>query len=327
MQIDPEQTQDAKKHTSPEEWRWRTRGGSAYFLVQGVAVSCWWLLLVWVPPARALFHTRRMSDQALLDFAWPDVPLVAVGSFLCAWALWRAPRAPWTQRLVWLLLGATAYPSLYVTGATFASGGEGWAATLAMLFALSGTFLAAWTVRPDGPLFRVAPERSTTYHIAHTMLQTSGFWLVTLCLGPWLFTHAERTLGIPPFDAPFQSWLPWVLFGIVGCINLYTGYTMSRWGQGTPLPLETARVLVVRGPYRYVRNPMAVTGLFLGLMVGWWLGSWLTMATVVLGGLAWNFFVRPIEERDLLQRFGEPYREYTKEVKCWIPRWPSSPQS
>ena len=56
---------------------------------------------------------------------------------------------------------------------------------------------------------------------------------------------------------------------------------------------------------------MAISGLSLGLMVGWWLGSWFTLGIVILAGITWHAFVRPIEERDLEQRFGAT-TSYTK---------------
>jgi protein-S-isoprenylcysteine O-methyltransferase Ste14 len=71
---------------------------------------------------------------------------------------------------------------------------------------------------------------------------------------------------------------------------------------------------------------MAITGLSLGVMVGWWLGSWLTLITVFIGGLVWNCFVRPIEEKDLEERFGEEYIRYKQHIRNWIPtKNPSSP--
>ncbi len=307
------------------EWLWRSKGAAAYFALQGIGVGLWWLLLWKWPASQPWFRTQRMSDVALLDFVWPDVAMLCVGSLLCAVLLWKDARSPWSQRLVWLLVGATLYPTLYVTGATFSSGGEGWAATMAMLLAAQGSFLAAWTARPEGSLFRVAPHRSTSTHVLRTFIQTCFFWGAALWLTPWLLLKAEAGLGIPRFQTPWQSWFPWVLFSIAGVGNLLSGYTMSRWGKGTPLPLETARCFVVRGGYRWVRNPMAVTGLFLGAMVGWWLGSWSMLGTVVVGGLLWHGFVRPIEEKDLYERFGEPYMNYCNRIRCWIPAWPPHP--
>ena len=38
------------------------------------------------------------------------------------------------------------------------------------------------------------------------------------------------------------------------------------------------------------------------------------------GGVLWHLLVRPEEERDLAQRFGAAYAEYSTRVRCWIPR-------
>jgi protein-S-isoprenylcysteine O-methyltransferase Ste14 len=97
---------------------------------------------------------------------------------------------------------------------------------------------------------------------------------------------------------------------------------MSVAGSGTPLPLDTARKLVVSGPYRYVRNPMAVAGLAQGACVGIILGSFGTLIYVLAGMIVWNYFVRPAEEADLALRFGEAYADYCKKTKCWIPNFP-----
>jgi len=80
------------------------------------------------------------------------------------------------------------------------------------------------------------------------------------------------------------------------------------------------RRLVVRGPYAYLRNPMAFAGLGQGLMVGLYAGSSLTILYVIIGGLIWNYIARPMEEADLAQKFGASFERYTAEVKCWRPR-------
>jgi protein-S-isoprenylcysteine O-methyltransferase Ste14 len=74
------------------------------------------------------------------------------------------------------------------------------------------------------------------------------------------------------------------------------------------------------GPYRFVQNPMAITGTMQGVAVGLWLGSPGVVSYSVLGMLVWNYFARPCEEADLLRRFGEPYARYRDEVRCWVPR-------
>ncbi len=95
---------------------------------------------------------------------------------------------------------------------------------------------------------------------------------------------------------------------------------MVRYGDGTPLPADCTRRLSIAGPYRYVRNPMAMGSLAQGFAVGLFLGSPLVLLYALAGTLGWNFVVRPWEEHDLEQRFGEPYRRYRDAVRCWIPR-------
>ena len=77
--------------------------------------------------------------------------------------------------------------------------------------------------------------------------------------------------------------------------------------------------LVVEGPYRYVRNPLYLTGS--SLIVGATLltRSWalLLLTAVYLAQLTLQV---PLEERELRERFGTPYRRYCELVPCFIPR-------
>lgn len=302
----------------PED-RYRLLGSAVYYTLQGVSLIGWWFLLWQVPNSRVFFRTSVMSDTALMSILWADLIFLGLGSCLCGLMLWKRPEHGFTQPLSWMLFGGNIYPMVYTCWSTYITSGEGWAASIGMLLLSAGSFFAAWTAGIDNPLFRVAPERTQIGHIFRTFLHTVVFWFISLVLIPWLLIQAEHALHIPSFSTPLQSWLPCVGFTGFGLLNLTTGYVMSNWGKGTPLPLETASVLVVRGPYRFVRNPMAISGLSLGLMVGWWIGSWLTLTIVILAGITWHTFVRPIEEQDLEQRFGEDYITYKNQIRNWIP--------
>ena len=94
---------------------------------------------------------------------------------------------------------------------------------------------------------------------------------------------------------------------------------MATVGEGTPLPTATAPKLVVSGPYRFVRNPMALAGILQGVAVGWWLGSYVVLAYALAGAALWHLCVRPIEEADLRRRFGSDYERYQSCVRLWIP--------
>jgi len=95
---------------------------------------------------------------------------------------------------------------------------------------------------------------------------------------------------------------------------------MNCTGKGTPLPTANAPNLVVTGPYRFVRNPMALAGILQGLCTGWFLGSYAVLVYALLGAVVWHVLVRPAEERELAQRFGDEYTQYKSKVPLWIVR-------
>lgn len=81
--------------------------------------------------------------------------------------------------------------------------------------------------------------------------------------------------------------------------------------------------LATTGPYAYVRNPVYIaniTGLgALCILCGLY---WMAPIAVVWAAIVYHLAVR-FEEIRLAKRFGEPYREYLKDVPRWIPRSPS----
>src|SRR5262249_26139074 len=97
-------------------------------------------------------------------------------------------------------------------------------------------------------------------------------------------------------------------------------WEFARSGRGTLAPMDPPRDLVVRGLYRYVRNPMylGVTAIILGeallarsqALVLYW-AVWF---------LAANLFVIAYEEPNLRRRFGQSYELYTQQVGRWLPR-------
>ena len=100
-------------------------------------------------------------------------------------------------------------------------------------------------------------------------------------------------------------------------------------GQGTPAPWDPPKNLVVRGPYRHVRNPMISSVLFMLL------GEALIFQSWPIGGWGLFFFAVNFvyfllsEEKALERRFGDEYVAYKANVPRWLPRlnpWPRSEQ-
>ena len=91
-------------------------------------------------------------------------------------------------------------------------------------------------------------------------------------------------------------------------------------GRGTLAPWDPPRHLVVRGAYRYVRNPM-ISGVGC-LLVGEALvllsrphAVWALIFTALNA-----VYIPLVEEPGLAERFGDSYREYCRHVPRLIPR-------
>ena len=168
--------------------------------------------------------------------------------------------------------------------------------------------------------FRVAATHSPAWNVLKTLTHTTGFWATFLWLLPWGIQTIERRLGLAPIELPHQEEVAAALFIAMGLLGISSGVTMAILGAGTPLPLDSAQRLVIRGPYRYVRNPMAIAGLSQGAAVALGIGSPGTLLYVLSGYVVWNFFVRGVEEEELLERFGPAFAHYRDHVPCWIPR-------
>jgi protein-S-isoprenylcysteine O-methyltransferase Ste14 len=202
-----------------------------------------------------------------------------------------------------------------------------------MVTAALATIAAAATLRLGyipvrwffvGPFsFRPAPARSPLSHLLHSLAQLVVFWSAFLVAVPLAIAWAEHRLRLewPALDSRVIALAGVVVLVLASTVGLWSCFSMALLGDGTPLPAATGRRLVVAGPYRFVRNPMAVAGAFQTVGAGGYLGSWLVVLSALAGGVIWNTFIRPEEEADLARRFGPPYELYRDRVRCWVPHF------
>lgn len=108
--------------------------------------------------------------------------------------------------------------------------------------------------------------------------------------------------------------------GAGAVLALWCVVTFAFIGKGTPVPLDPPRRLVVGGPYRFVRNPMAVgVGLVL-TGAALFYQSWLLLGYTALFFLIIHLLILLYEEPTLRRSFGSQYDAYVERVGRWWPR-------
>jgi len=93
-------------------------------------------------------------------------------------------------------------------------------------------------------------------------------------------------------------------------------------GRGTPAPIDPPRKLVVRGPYRWVRNPMYLGVLLFVLGEAIFFREVVLLLYFVFVASAIQVFVLGFEEPGLRRRFGALYSDYCNATPRWLPRRP-----
>jgi protein-S-isoprenylcysteine O-methyltransferase Ste14 len=142
----------------------------------------------------------------------------------------------------------------------------------------------------------------------------------TVVIPAAILVASSRSLGFPP-DRTTAVAL--ALGGAAIAVGVaLAGHSIRLFavaGQGTLAPWDPTAALVMRGAYRYVRNPMKL-GLFLIL-----LGEAVVLRSLAL--LCWFAvfaaanvaYIRLFEERGLRKRFGTAYERYCARVPRWLP--------
>lgn len=123
----------------------------------------------------------------------------------------------------------------------------------------------------------------------------------------------------PLFEFQLLS-LPGVALMICATIiYLWCLWDFAHFGRGTPAPIDPPKRLVVRGLYRYTRNPMYVAAL--SAIMGWTLyfTDPLLLLYWLVSALCFHLFVVFYEEPHLRARFGEQYLAYCSQVNRWLP--------
>jgi protein-S-isoprenylcysteine O-methyltransferase Ste14 len=128
----------------------------------------------------------------------------------------------------------------------------------------------------------------------------------------------NRTVGL--FTKPLQThqYLGVLLFipGLIVLIDCILRFLVE--GRGTLSPIDPTKRLVVKGLYKYSRNPMyvGVMMMLIGEAVFFQSGNlWIYLVLIFI---IFNLFIVLVEEPRLHSDFGKEYYQYCQKVRRWV---------
>ena len=252
----------------------------------------------------AAFQFEGITGVSFWSFFAADIIFLVLLSIIRAYFL--------NVLIEFMILGAFGYATVYCWNASLlTSSGYLSSGVMTLGFAYN-VFLCFGST-----LFRNSSS-GLAWNSVKTVVQIICIWILALIVFPYFLLDAFDATVMPSLG--MKSVLAVILFLCASLLGLTSAYFMVRDGDGTPLPLDQTNKLVVCGPYRYVRNPMAIAGIVQGIAVAVAFASIAIFVYSILGALVWHLVVKPVEERNMLERFGDEFAEYSEKVPCWIPR-------
>ncbi len=159
-------------------------------------------------------------------------------------------------------------------------------------------------------------SRSVDGSVMMTFIRIGG---LILWLSPFVYLINPSWMAWSKIGLP--DWVRWlgVGLGLLCVMGIY--WLFSSIGSGITPTSATRRqhILVTSGPYRWVRHPLYTVGSSLFISFGMMADNWFIAGLGVLAFI--GMAVRtPKEEANLIEKFGDEYREYMKRTGRFFPK-------
>ena len=149
-----------------------------------------------------------------------------------------------------------------------------------------------------------------------TVIRIGG---LILWLTPLVYLINPAWMAWSKFGLP--EWVRWlgVALGIWCVFGIYWLFSSIGTGITPTSATRKEHQLVTSGPYRWVRHPLYTVGSSMFVAFGMMADNWFI---ALLGNLAFiGMAIRtPKEEANLIEKFGDEYREYMKRTGRFFPK-------
>jgi len=144
-----------------------------------------------------------------------------------------------------------------------------------------------------------------------------------IIIASWLAFPAAFAVSSWSKFALLNHRIVWFALGIAillagSMLRRYCFRTLGRFFTGN-VTVHTDHTVIEDGPYRFVRHPSYTGGMLMYLGTGLALTNWLSALILVgMGAITYAYRVR-VEEQALGSSIGQPYRDYMRRTKRFVP--------
>ena len=173
-------------------------------------------------------------------------------------------------------------------------------------------FVPEWRIVTGG-VRNVKAGASTDSGSLQVML--GGMWIALFLAFPLSFARSwmfPARIQLPLFAVGISL----MLLGSV--LRRYCFRTLGEYFTGD-VRARSDQPVIQTGPYRLVRHPSYTAGMMMFSGIGLALGNWVSLVLLLAGSMLTYWYRVTIEERALAETIGEPYRDFMKARKRFIP--------
>ena len=111
--------------------------------------------------------------------------------------------------------------------------------------------------------------------------------------------------------------ISWILL-VLSIVYVFEAFRLYFRNTKPDLNFENSTRLVTAGLYKFIRHPMYASLLFLGWGMFLKEINPLTISVIIIITIA-VFITCKVEEKEMIKRFGDEYKDYMKKTRLWIP--------
>ncbi|HRJ76772.1 MAG TPA: isoprenylcysteine carboxylmethyltransferase family protein [Anaerolineales bacterium] len=172
--------------------------------------------------------------------------------------------------------------------------------------------------------FRMKADKETGEKISRkvdgsVMMNIIKFGGLILWLSPFVYLINPAWMAWPKIGLP--EWVRWlgVGLGVIDVFGIYWLFSSIGSGISPTSATRQQHVLSTKGPYKYIRHPLYTFGSSLFISFGMMSDNWFI---ALLGIFAFVMMAirTPKEEENLIEKFGDEYREYMKRTGRFLPK-------